>query len=110
MTHTIQSLSFVFLAMGLTLVFFSAYARMKAVWKFMPWYGKVVSAPWMVPGAFLDVVVLNWICSWLILLDMPTQITFTAHCKSLKKRQNIQGVLARAYCVVLDLIAPGHCE
>ena len=110
MIHILQYVLTAFLVAGLVLIFFAAIIKLKENWALLPLYAKFVAAPWVLVGVLLDAVVLNWIFSWLLLLDMPTQITFTAHCKSLKNRQNIQGVLARSYCVVLDLIIPGHCE
>lgn len=110
MTHALEYILAAFLAMGLVLIFFSAIIKLKENWSLLPWYAKVVAFPWALVGVILDAVVLNWVFSWLLLLDVPTQIMFTTHCDSLLKRQNIQGTLARAYCKVLNLLDPGHCH
>ena len=106
---------FTFLAAGLVLIFFVAIMSLKEKWALLPWYAKTIVAPWAVFGVILDVL-LNWVCSWLLLLSPPKYFVwpielFTGHCDRLMEQQSTQGKLARAWCRVMDFFQQGgHCH
>lgn len=106
---------FVFLLSGLVLIFFVAIMSLKEKWSLLPWYAKVIVAPWAIFGVFLDLM-LNWICSYLLVLSTPDYLAwppelFTGHLDRLISKQNIQGKAARMWCKILDFFQQGgHCH